>query len=87
MRGPLVVLAGIVVVLVLFSCVYTVSETEQVILTQFGRPIGGGVDTPRPHFKVPVIQGVDTFHNRGVEVDGDANTIPTKEKKDNWVGT
>jgi len=86
-RGPLVILAAVVVVLVLFSSVYTVSETEQVIITQFGRPIGGVVDTPGLHAKVPLIQVVHRFDKRWLEFDGDSNEIPTKDKKYIWVDT
>ncbi len=45
-------------VAVLFSSVYTVSQTEQVILVQFGKPVGGLVNQPGLHIKVPFIQTV-----------------------------
>jgi len=81
------VLAGVVLALVLFTSVYTVSETEQIIITQFGRPIGGVVDTPGLHAKVPLIQVVHRFDKRWLEFDGDSNEIPTKDKKYIWVDT
>jgi membrane protease subunit HflC len=80
-------LAAAVVALVLFSSVYTLSETEQVILTQFGRPVGGVVSTPGLHLKVPFVQEVHLFDKRWLEWDGDANEIPTKDKKYIWVDT
>jgi len=86
-RSPLLVAAGVVLVLVLFSSVYTVSETEQCIITQFGRPIGEVIDTPGLHAKVPVIQVVHRFDKRWLEFDGDTNEIPTKDKKYIWVDT
>jgi membrane protease subunit HflC len=73
--------------LVLLSAVYTVSETEQVILTQFGRPVGGVVTSPGLHLKVPFMQTVHRFDKRWLEFDGDANEIPTKDKKYIWVDT
>lgn len=87
MKGPLVAIVGIVAALVLLSSVYTVDETEQVILTQFGKPVGGVIDTAGLHFKVPVIQVVHRFDKRWLEFDGDANEIPTKDKKYIWVDT
>jgi membrane protease subunit HflC len=87
MRTPLLLIIAIVVAIVLFSSVYTVSETEQVIITQFGKPIGGVVTTPGLHVKVPVIQQVHRFDKRWLEFDGDANEIPTKDKKYIWVDT
>jgi membrane protease subunit HflC len=83
----LAVAVVLVLAIVLFSSVYTVGETEQAILTQFGRPIGGVVDTPGLHLKVPLIQTVHRFEKRWLEYDGDANEIPTRDKKYIWVDT
>jgi membrane protease subunit HflC len=58
-----------------------------VIITQFGRPIGGVIVTPGLHVKVPFIQVVHRFDKRWLEFDGDSNEIPTKDKKYIWVDT
>ncbi len=73
--------------ILLFAALYTVSETEQVILTQFGKPVGGLVSRPGLHMKLPFIQVVNRFDKRWLEFDGDANEIPTKDKKYIWVDT
>jgi membrane protease subunit HflC len=86
-RSPLVAIVGVVLALVLFSSVYTVSETEQSIITQFGKPIGGVITTPGLHVKIPVIQNVHRFDKRWLEFDGDPNEVPTKDKKYIWVDT
>jgi membrane protease subunit HflC len=86
-RSPLLLIIALVVAVVLFSSVYTVSETEQVIITQFGRPVGGVVTTPGLHVKIPLIQNVHRFDKRWLEFDGDPNEIPTKDKKYIWVDT
>ncbi len=78
---------GVLLAIVVFSSVYTVSETEQAIITQFGKPVGGVVTTPGLHVKVPVIQNVHRFDKRWLEFDGDPNEIPTKDKKYIWVDT
>jgi len=83
---PLAALVAVVALLLLAS-VYTVSETEQVILTQFGRPLGGVLKEPGLHLKVPFIQTVHRFDKRWLEYDGDPNEIPTKDKKYIWVDT
>ena len=85
MKRVVLMLAGVAVLLLLVSAVYTVSETEQVILTQFGRPVGGVVSSPGIHAKVPFVQTVHRFDKRWLEFDGDANEIPTKDKKYIWV--
>jgi membrane protease subunit HflC len=86
-RGPLAVVAAIVVLAVLLSSVYTLGETEQAILTQFGRPVGGVIATPGLHVKVPFIQTLHRFEKRWLEYDGDSNEIPTRDKKYIWVDT
>jgi modulator of FtsH protease HflC len=86
-KTPILVGGALLAALLLFSSVYTLSETEQVILTQFGRPVGGVVSTPGLHAKVPFIQNVHRFDKRWLEFDGDSNEIPTRDKKYIWVDT
>lgn len=52
------------------SSIYTVSEVEQVIVTQFGKPVGEPVTTAGLKFKVPFIQDVNPIDNRILEWDG-----------------
>jgi membrane protease subunit HflC len=63
-----------------FSATYTVSETEQTIITQFGRPVGDPVSKAGLHFKVPFIQEVTRIEKRILEWDGRPNEMPTKDK-------
>ena len=70
-----------------YSSAYTVLEVEQVIITQFGKPIGDPVVTPGIHFKIPVIQKKNEFDKRFLEWDGDPNQVPTKDKRFIWVDT
>ena len=72
---------------VLFSSVYTVSEVEQVILTQFGKPVGGSIAAPGIHLKVPFVQDIHRFDKRWLEFEGAASEITTKDKKFIWVDT
>jgi len=78
------VLAGF---LILLDAVYIVSETNQVIITQFGEPKGGAVTSAGIHLKTPFIQKANYFEKRWLEWDGDPNQIPTKDKKYIWVDT
>jgi modulator of FtsH protease HflC len=87
MRKPLTLLAALVAVLLVLSSAYTLSETEQAILTQFGKPVGGLVTEPGLHLKVPFVQDVHRFDKRWLEFDGDAREITTKDKKYIWVDT
>lgn len=79
----LVVLVGLA--MVLYSSTYIVDETQQVIITQFGDPVGDAVTEPGMHFKAPFIQQANFFDRRFLEWDGDANQVPTRDKRFIWV--
>jgi membrane protease subunit HflC len=78
---------GIILLLLIFQGVYIVKETEQVVITQFGKPVGEAVIEPGIKLKVPFIQLVNRFEKRFLEWDGDPNQIPTKDKKFIFVDT
>ncbi len=84
-----VVIAVIIllVVIVVASSAFIVQETEQVIITQFGKPVGKPIVTPGIHFKMPLIQQANFFDRRFLAWDGDPNQIPTKDKRFIWVDT
>jgi membrane protease subunit HflC len=83
------VAAGIVfaVLVVVSASAYRVGEAEQVIITQFGDPIGEPIATPGLHFKVPFVQQANFFDKRFLEWDGSPNQVPTKDKRFIWVDT
>ncbi len=62
------------------SSVYTVSEVEQVILTQFGKPVGVPVTSAGLKLKLPFIQEVNPIDKRVLEWDGNPSDMPTKDK-------
>lgn len=65
---------------VMMSSVYTVSEVEQMIITQFGKPVGEPVTSAGLKFKVPFIQEVNPIDKRVLEWDGSPSDMPTKDK-------
>jgi len=65
---------------VLISSIYTVSEVEQMIITQFGKPVGEPVTTAGLKTKVPFIQQVNSIDKRVLEWDGNPSDMPTKDK-------
>ena len=70
------------------TSLYTLNETEQAIITQFGEPVGDAVIQAGLHFKLPwPIHEVHRFDKRWLPWDGAANQIPTKDKKFIWVDT
>lgn len=76
--GSLVALG--VVIYVLMSSIYTVNEVEQMIITQFGKPIGEPVTTAGLKVKMPFIQEVNPIDKRVLEWDGPPSDMPTKDK-------
>lgn len=84
-KGIVIGVILVVVLIVLFSAAFIVKETEQVIITQFGKPVGDPVTEPGIHFKIPLIQEAHFFDKRFLAWDGDPNQIPTKDKRFIWV--
>ncbi|MEE9263791.1 MAG: protease modulator HflC [Vicinamibacteria bacterium] len=82
----LLVIGGLLLVL-LPATFYTVDETEQVVITQFGDPIGDPITKPGLKVKIPFIWDVHRFDKRWLAWDGVANQITTKDKKFIWVDT
>ncbi len=79
--GQAAVLAAVgIVTYVLMSSVYTVSEVEQMVITQFGKPVGVPVTTAGLKVKVPFIQEVNPIDKRVLEWDGSPSDMPTKDK-------
>jgi membrane protease subunit HflC len=79
----LLVVVGLTIVL--YSSAYVVDETQQVIITRFGEPVGNAIDEPGFKMKVPFIEVANFFDKRFLEWDGDANQVPTRDKRFIWV--
>ena len=86
-RTSLILLVVLAVVFVISSGAYTVDETQQVIITQFGRPVGDAITEPGLKIKIPFIQVANRFDKRFLEWDGAANQVPTRDKRFIWVDT
>ncbi len=79
--------AAFFLLLGLMLSTFTVKEHEQVLITQFGRPIGKAIITPGINFKIPFIQTANFFEKRFMDWNGDPNQVPTKDKKFIFVDT
>jgi len=77
----LLIAAGIIV----YDSAFTVSETEQVVITQFGRIVGDAIKEPGLKFKLPFIQKAHFFNKNILEWDGEPGQIPTLDKTFIWV--
>ena len=74
---PVLVVAAIAT---LASAVYTVNEVEQMIITQFGKPVGQPVTTAGLKLKLPFVQELNPIDKRVLEWDGNPSDMPTKDK-------
>lgn len=81
----LLILAGTAIAFLILHSTYTVSETQQAVITQFGEPVGSPLRTAGLYWKTPFIQQVNYFDKRILEWDGYPSEIPTKDKKFIWV--
>ena len=77
-KGLLVLVA--IILIAVFSSAYVVDETEQVVITQFGRAVGDAKTTPGLYFKIPMIQQANTFPKNLQSWDGDRGEVPTLDK-------
>lgn len=87
MNYKFLIIPVVIVLIALFGSVYSVDETEQVVLTQFGKAIGDPITEPGLRFKLPVIQQANYFPKNLLEWDGDPGQIPTLDKTFIWVDT
>ena len=81
------IILGLAILITLSTSVYVTNEAQQVIITQFGRPVGEVVTEAGLHVKLPFIQQANYFEKRFLEWDGVANQVPTRDKRFIWVDT
>jgi membrane protease subunit HflC len=85
-KGIIIVIL-IAVAALIYNAAYIVNETEQVVITQFGRIIGDPKKDPGLKFKIPFIQTANYFAKNLLDWDGDSGQIPTLDKTFIWVDT
>lgn len=86
LKGIIIALV-VIAAIVIYNAAYIVDETEQVVVTQFGRIIGDPVTTPGLNFKIPFIQKANYFEKNLLSWDGDPGQVPTLDKTFIWVDT
>lgn len=73
----IMLVAGAVALVVVFSSAFVIDQAEQGVVVQFGEPVGDTITTPGLHWKIPFIQNVRRFDKRLLAWDGDVSQIPT----------
>ena len=87
MKIKIIVALVIVGLIALFSSAFVVDETQQVVITQFGKAVGEPITKPGLYFKLPIVQKANYFPKNLLEWDGDPGQIPTLDKTYIWVDT
>ena len=86
-KGIILIISAIACLLLLFASAYIVDETEQVVITQFGKVVGEPKQEPGLYVKIPFIQQSNYFPKNLLHWDGDPGQIPTLDKTYIWVDT
>ena len=87
MKSKAILIFVIIILAILSQGFFIVEETEQVVITQFGRPVGTPIKEAGLHFKLPMIQQANFFPKTLLEWDGDPGQVPTLDKTYIWVDT
>ena len=87
MKTKIIGVLVIIGLIALFSSAFVVDETQQVVITQFGKAVGKPITEPGLYFKLPFIQKANYFPKTLLEWDGDPGQIPTLDKTYIWVDT
>ena len=88
MKGLTLAAVAVFLLFILFGgAFFVVDETEQVVVTQFGKPVGESIKNAGLHFKIPFIQDANYFPKNLLEWDGEPGQMPTLDKTYIWVDT
>ena len=87
MKSKALIIPLVIVLFVLYQGIFTVDETRQVVITQFGKPVGDPITEPGLNFKIPFVQTVNYFPKNLLQWDGDPSQIPTLDKTYIYVDT
>ncbi len=86
-KSIILIIVLLIIIIALSGSAFIVQEKDQVVITQFGRPVGKAIIEPGMYFKIPFIQVANYFEKRYMEWNGDPNQVPTKDKKFIFVDT
>jgi membrane protease subunit HflC len=87
MKSKALIIPLVIVLFVLYQGIFTVDETQQVVVTQFGKPVGDPITEPGLNFKIPFVQTITYFPKNLLQWDGDPSQIPTLDKTYIYVDT
>ena len=78
----IIVTVGIFAAVLIFGgAFYIVNESEQVVITQFGKPVGDPITTPGLKIKTPFLETANYFDKRFLAWDGEPKQVSTRDKR------
>ena len=83
----ILIIVSLLILIAAYQSIFILDETQQAIVTQFGKPVGGPRMEPGINTKIPFIHKVQIFDKRYLKWDGDPNQVPTQDKKFIFVDT
>ncbi len=87
MMGLIYAIVILIIIILVSGTAFTVDETEQAIITRFGKPVRQTIQRPGLYFKLPFIEKALYFYKNLLEWDGEKGQIPTLDKTFIWVDT
>lgn len=85
--GLIYAIVILIIIILVSGTAFTVDETEQVVITRFGKPVRQTIRMPGLYFKLPFIEKALYFYKNLLEWDGEKGQIPTLDKTFIWVDT
>ena len=78
------IVAGVVVLIigiVVFDGMFIVHQVQSALVLRFGKPVGQTITSPGLHFKVPVVDDVEYFDKRILDLDPQPADVILQDKK------
>ena len=84
MKSILKIIFGLILIFIVFlagGVFYIVNESEQVVITKFGEPIGDPIYNPGLKTKIPFLHTANYFDKRFLAWDGEPKQVSTRDKR------
>ncbi|MFZ7128154.1 MAG: protease modulator HflC [Desulfobacterales bacterium] len=84
-KTPIILIPVLVILAGIYLSAFTIDETEQAVITRFGKIVRDPITDPGLQFKLPVVDKINRFPKNLQQWDGDPGQIPTLDKTFIWV--
>jgi len=81
LSGVIAIVVLLLLIVVGYSSVFTVQQTEQALVVRLGAPVGAPITDPGLHFKAPFIDTVISIDNRILDLENPSQEIIASDQK------